>query len=141
MLNESEKLTELILESGVEDKELDDVVSEFHKASQEANMVIKEEESARLLVTWKEAWKTFRQQDWTGISVHVQHLHAPRIWNSSRKEEDVSGASVWDISVEIALTKLTTILRPELMHLCSSLTVTVALQSQHNTWDAVQQEI
>ena len=47
MLDECEELTEetdVAVEPDVEDEESDDVVSEFHKATQEANMVIEEEE-------------------------------------------------------------------------------------------------
>ena len=41
----------------LDDDELDNVVSEFHVASQEVNAVIGEEEAVRTSVTWKEARK------------------------------------------------------------------------------------
>ena len=58
VLDESEELTEetdVSVEPGAEDEELDDVVSEFHRASQEGNMVIEEEEAVCTLVSWKES--------------------------------------------------------------------------------------
>ena len=76
MVDESEGPTEgtdATVEPGLEDGELDNAVSEFHRARGETTVVIDKEEAVRTLVTWKDARKkTLRQQDRTEISVHVR---------------------------------------------------------------------
>ena len=72
--------------------------------------------------------------DGTENSAHVQCLQqVGQIWNSSGGRQDVSGASAWDILIDIAQTKSAANLWPKFLHLCSSLNITVALQSQHKT--------
>ena len=77
--------TDATVKSGLEDEELDNVVSECHRASQEANMVIEEEEAVRTLVTWKDARKTSRPQEWTEICPRATSSSVPNLEQLKKK--------------------------------------------------------